>query len=104
MTQKKRQLSHFLNFYVFLTVELPSNEELSEKECRAYIHYIQSKNHNRNIERINLDFEGDDVNLGYYLEPQGFEKIRRITGYLVGTVDRFNDAKRAEERDRVKHM
>ncbi len=33
----------------------------------------------------------------------GFERIRRITGYLVGTLDRFNDAKRAEERDRVKH-
>lgn len=33
-----------------------------------------------------------------------FERIRRITGYLVGTVDRFNDGKRAEVRDRVKHM
>lgn len=33
----------------------------------------------------------------------GFERIRRITGYLVGTVDRFNNAKRAEEKDRVKH-
>lgn len=33
----------------------------------------------------------------------GFERIRRITGYLVGTLDRFNDAKRAEVRDRVKH-
>ena len=33
----------------------------------------------------------------------GFERIRRITGYLVGTVDRFNNGKRAEERDRVKH-
>ena len=32
-----------------------------------------------------------------------FERIRRITGYLVGTLDRFNDAKRAEESDRVKH-
>lgn len=32
-----------------------------------------------------------------------FERIRRITGYLVGTVDRFNDGKRAEEHDRVKH-
>ena len=32
-----------------------------------------------------------------------FERIRRITGYLVGTTDRFNDAKRAEEHDRVKH-
>lgn len=33
----------------------------------------------------------------------GFERTRRITGYLVGTLDRFNNAKRAEERDRVKH-
>ena len=33
----------------------------------------------------------------------GFERTRRITGYLVGSVDRFNNAKRAEERDRVKH-
>lgn len=32
-----------------------------------------------------------------------FERIRRLTGYLVGTVERFNDAKRAEVRDRVKH-
>ena len=33
----------------------------------------------------------------------GFERIRRITGYLVGTLDLFNDAKQSEERDRVKH-
>ena len=34
-------------------IQIQSNEELSEKECRAYIRYIQSKNHNRSIERIN---------------------------------------------------
>ncbi|MDR0751105.1 MAG: anaerobic ribonucleoside triphosphate reductase [Christensenellaceae bacterium] len=34
----------------------------------------------------------------------GFERIRRITGYLVGTLDRFNDAKRAEEKERIKHV
>ena len=33
----------------------------------------------------------------------GFERIRRITGYLVGTMDKWNDAKKSEERDRVKH-
>ena len=33
-----------------------------------------------------------------------FERIRRITGYLVGGLERFNDAKRAEERDRLKHV
>ena len=36
-------------------------------------------------------------------EGVGFERIRRITVYLVGTVDRFNNGKRAEEHDRVKH-
>lgn len=36
-------------------------------------------------------------------EGVGFDRIRRITGYLVGTIDRFNNAKRAEEHDRVKH-
>ena len=36
-------------------------------------------------------------------ESVKFERIRRITGYLVGTLDRFNDAKRSEEHDRVKH-
>ena len=33
----------------------------------------------------------------------GFERIRRITGYLVGTMDEWNDAKKAEEHERVKH-
>lgn len=32
-----------------------------------------------------------------------FERIRRITGYLVGAIDRFNDAKASEVRERVKH-
>ncbi len=36
-------------------------------------------------------------------EGVGFEHIRRITGYLVGTTERFNNAKRCEEKDRVKH-
>ena len=36
-------------------------------------------------------------------EGVGFERIRRITGYLVGTLDHFNDAKYAEVMDRVKH-
>lgn len=46
----------------------------------------------------------EDENGGEMIgEGCGFERIRRITGYLVGSLDRFNNAKRAEERDRVKH-
>ena len=36
-------------------------------------------------------------------EGREFERIRRITGYLVGTMDRWNNAKQADEKDRVKH-
>ena len=36
-------------------------------------------------------------------EGEKFERIRRVTGYLAGDVSRFNNGKRAEERDRVKH-
>ena len=46
------------------------------------------------------DAAANDIYVG---DGVKFERIRRITGYLVGTTDRFNDAKRAEEHDRVKH-
>ena len=42
-----------------------------------------------------------DLKMG---EGIGFERVRRITGYLVGTMDKWNNAKKAEERDRVKHV
>ena len=45
----------------------------------------------------------EDVEIKYHFRNQPFDRIRRITGYLVGTLDRFNNGKRAEERDRVKH-
>lgn len=47
---------------------------------------------------------GEKVNKRLIGEGVKFERIRRITGYLVGSLDRFNDAKRAEEHDRVKHI
>jgi len=43
------------------------------------------------------------VDNGYVGKDIKFERIRRITGYLVGTLDRFNNAKKQEEHDRVKH-
>ena len=43
------------------------------------------------------------VDVNYVATGEKFERIRRVTGYLVGSLERWNDAKRAEERDRVKH-
>lgn len=52
------------------------------------------------VQRLPRREEGGKVVIG---EGVKFERIRRITGYLVGSVERFNDAKKAELRDRVKH-
>ena len=45
----------------------------------------------------------DEYFIETYVKPSDFQRVRRITGYLVGTVDRFNDGKKAELNDRVKH-
>ena len=47
--------------------------------------------------------QNDEVVLTYHVKNKPFERIRRITGYLVGTLDRWGNSKRAEEHDRVKH-
>jgi anaerobic ribonucleoside-triphosphate reductase len=52
---------------------------------------------------VNIALDGDYVDLSYDFDPVPFQRIRRITGYLVGTLDRFNNAKRREVDDRVKH-
>ncbi len=81
-----------------------SGEAISQEEIQEYINYVQEKNPDKKIAELNLKINGDYVDLSYTFENDvPFERIRRITGYLVGTLDRFNDGKRAEERDRVKH-
>ena len=53
---------------------------------------------------VETEADGEYLNVRYhYVLHRPFERIRRITGYLVGSIDRFNDAKKAEVNDRVKH-
>ena len=79
------------------------NGTIDQKEIDAYIAYGRKKYPGKSIIAMDVTLDGDFVDLKYQFSTQPFERIRRITGYLVGTLDRFNDAKRAEERDRVKH-
>lgn len=79
------------------------NGSISEEEISYYIEYLNKKFPRETLKTLSLSIDGDDVDMNYTFQPLGFERIRRITGYLVGTVDRFNDAKAAEEHDRVKH-
>ena len=79
-----------------------TNGTLEQTEIQAYIDRATEK---FGVEPTHIDIKvcGDEVELEYQL-GRPFQRIRRITGYLVGTVDRFNNAKRAEVRDRVKHI
>lgn len=76
---------------------------LEESEINNYIRYLSDRNPGRTLKSLQIEPDGAYVNLSYEMEPVPFERIRRITGYLVGTMDRWNNAKKAEERDRVKH-
>ena len=76
---------------------------LPQQEIDYYTEAALKKYPNRNITAIDFDVDGEYVNATYHFNDQPFERIRRITGYLVGTLDRFNNGKRAEEHDRVKH-
>ena len=69
---------------------------LEEKEINAYKDYLADKFPGQKIESLELNVDGEYVDLKYTFEQTPFERIRRITGYLVGTVDRFNNGKRAE--------
>ena len=77
--------------------------EMSAKEKSLYVEHIEKENPGRKIDWLKIQIDGEYVDLRYQLVPVKFDRIRRITGYLVGSMDRWNDAKRAEERDRVKH-
>ena len=76
--------------------------ELTDTELAAYLERGKEK-YRQQLIGLDVHLDGEYVELTYHLRRVPFDRIRRITGYLVGTLDRFNDAKRAEESDRVKH-
>lgn len=77
--------------------------ELTPTEINAYINRAREKYPDKIISGIDITVDGDFVDMTYHWQTVPFERIRRITGYLVGTLDRFNNGKRAEEADRIKH-
>ena len=82
-------------------IYVTASEELTEEELKQYVtdlreHYLLAKS-------MRFELDGDFVNVEIHTQSRPFERIRRITGYLVGTMDKWNNAKCAEEADRVKH-
>ena len=75
---------------------------LGREEINAYLDRARER-FGVEPESMHIAVEGDEVELHYQLPKRPFRRIRRITGYLVGTLDRFNNSKRCEERERIKH-
>ena len=84
-------------------VRVEGISDISEHEIENYITYLEHQNDNK-LGFLSISAAADgQITLDYELASPKFERIRRITGYLVGTTDRWNNAKRAEEHERVKH-
>lgn len=76
---------------------------MTQAEINAYVEQLKAQNPDKYIKTVDFTVDGEYVDMSYTFDNVPFERIRRITGYLVGTIDRFNNAKRAEVQDRVKH-
>lgn len=88
----RRRVAHMITYTI-------TGGELSEKELEYYLE--RAENQHKGTTHMDITVDGDYVNVVYYVQP--IERIRRVTGYLTGSVDRWNDAKRSELADRVKH-
>ena len=82
-------------------VDVTAPDGTKHAELLEYIRLMKEKY--PKLCELKVKFEGDEAVLECHTDKVPFERIRRITGYLVGTMPRWNDAKRAEEHDRVKH-
>ncbi len=79
------------------------NGVLSQQEIDFYVANLKEAHPDKYFKTIDFTVDGEYVDVKYTYDCVPFERIRRITGYLVGTVDRFNNGKRAEVEDRVTH-
>ena len=77
--------------------------KISKKEQEAYAEYARNKHPDMRISSLIINVNGEYVDLTCYYDAVPFQRIRRITGYLVGDLGRFNDAKLSEVEDRVSH-
>ena len=77
---------------------------IGKEELEAYVARASEKYPIGTVQALDIPLDGDCVDLQYHLTPRPFSRIRRITGYLVGDMSHWNNAKAAEERDRVKHI
>ena len=78
-------------------------DDATREEAANYVAYVRGRV-NEPVKTINVKLCDDGlVDVSYIARGEKFERIRRVTGYLTGDLKSWNDAKQAEEHDRVKH-
>ena len=91
-------------------MHVDNHNNLPEAEVAAYVaraeDMIRKGELPADTTRMELWLRGDEVEIRYYRDTDGpgFNRIARITGYLVSDIARWNDSKKAELRDRTKHL
>lgn len=84
-------------------IEIINPNDLPAEYIYSEIDDVEKKT-GRRVNKVEIIDRGDGNCLQrFWFTKVPFNRIRRITGYLVGDLNRFNDAKAAEVRDRVKH-
>lgn len=86
-------------------VEVIADKKIFDfEELKNYVGIAKAKFPQKRLTTLKVSLTDDGkVACDYTIHGKKFERIRRITGYLVGTIDRWNDAKQEEEKERVKH-
>lgn len=84
-------------------ITVTCNENATIEELTPYVQLAQAKYPHAQWISLHIKYVGDEVELHYQFEKQNFQRIRRITGYLVGDESSWNNAKLDELKHRRKH-
>lgn len=93
-------------YTIFKNIPLVIEGVHEEKEVDSIVEGLREKlgDDVKNLLSVTATAGEESFDVKFELKQPKFERIRRITGYLVGTTDRWNNAKQAEEHERVKHF
>lgn len=94
-----------MKYFYLDDVEIKTDvDDMTEEEALQYLRSAEGRTSGKIVKMTIMKAEDNNLDVKYECQKIKFERIRRITGYLVGTLDKWNDAKRAEEKQRVKHL
>lgn len=85
------------------TIDKEFKDYITEEDIETILTEVKDSPRNTKMKRVRLTISVEDGYIGYKYNPTPIQRIRRITGYLVGDTNRWNSAKKQELDERVKH-